>query len=151
MNSISARFTVIRVRDGLTYPTRLDAVTSVSRARYRIAIGIVISIASVLGCNSRTESGDKIIQPEQARAALVELVKQKNDRGLIESVKFLETAPIDVIPGEEIAIGNWKCNLKDRTFVVAIDAGPIFAEYAGVFELDGARKWHARITHETHN
>ena len=46
------------------------------------------------------------------------------------ALRNLRSDPIIADDDDWISIGKWHVNLKDRTFVVSVDAGPIFADTA---------------------
>ena len=90
-------------------------------------------------------------QREAARAALIEMVKAGKHEELKIAVPNLRSAPIIAGDGDWISIGKWRVNMKDRSFVISLDAGPIFAEYSGKFTQGENGTWRAEITNETHN
>ena len=90
-------------------------------------------------------------QREAARAALIEMVKAGKHEELKMAMPNLRSDPIIAGDGDWISIGKWQVNMKDRKFVVDVDAGPIFAEYSGVFTQRENGAWQAEITNETHN
>lgn len=90
-------------------------------------------------------------QWEAARAALIEMVKAGKHEELKMALPQLRSDPIIADGADFILIGKWHVNLKDRTFVVDVVAGPIFAEYSGKFTEDKSGVWRAEITSEKHN
>ncbi len=67
------------------------------------------------------------------------------------AIPNLRSDPITEMGEDRIEIGKWRVNLKERSFVVDVDAGPIFAEYSGIFEPRKSGGWRAVITQEKHN
>ena len=90
------------------------------------------------------------MDPEIARKSLIELIEKTDRPDLKVTLSMLKTATVKDLGQGRIALGKWICNLTERTFVISIDADPIFAEYGGVFKsLDG--KWVAVIEREVRN
>ncbi len=83
-----------------------------------------------------------------ARRALVEMVEGSENRILKMSLPRLKTDPIQRVDDRWIRIGPWRANLKDRTFVVAVDAPAMFEEYTGVFVRKPGGGWRAEIKGE---
>ena len=85
---------------------------------------------------------------EEARAAIIAMVEHSNHEELKMSISFLRSADIAQNGADPsvVHIGKWRIDLKKRTFVVTVDAPPMFAEYQGVFENKPAKGWMARIT-----
>jgi tetratricopeptide (TPR) repeat protein len=90
-------------------------------------------------------------QREAARAALIEMVKAGKHEELKMVLPHLRSDPIIADGDDCISIGKWKVSLKNRTFVILVDAGPIFAEYSGKFTQGENGTWRAEITGEKHN
>lgn len=88
------------------------------------------------------------IGPLEAREALRKMAINSNDIGLIKSAEHLLLEP--EINGSQVDFGPWRCNLKDQTFVLAIDAPPMFAEYSGVFECHSGEPI-AKVTNTVQN
>ena len=88
---------------------------------------------------------------ENARSALVAMVESGANDGLKRSLTDLQTGAIKNEENGWFSIGAWRVNLQQRLSVVTIDAGPIFAEYSGVFQRDDQGKWIAVITNEVRN
>lgn len=123
-----------------------------------IFIGIMMPIFTIIGCinysnlitMNRNKENDREILQEEARAALIDFVEKEHYLDLKMSLPSLKKDKIEDSGNNWITIGKWNCNLKEKIFVVAVHAGPNFAEYSGVFKLlDG--KWQAFIKREVHN
>ena len=79
------------------------------------------------------------------------MVKAGKHEELKFGLPYLRSDPIVADDGDWISIGQWHVNMKDRTFVISLVAGPIFAEYSGKFTQGKNGAWRAEITNETHN
>jgi hypothetical protein len=88
------------------------------------------------------------LSDEEARAAIIALVEHSKYEELKMSVPFLRKTEIGQVGTDSavVHIGKWQFNLKKRTFIVAIDAPPIFAEYRGIFEKTPHKGWTASFT-----
>ena len=90
---------------------------------------------------------------KQARAALVAMVEHCKYEELKMSLPSLRGDEIEQVgtdPGH-VRIGKWHCRLERRTFVVAVTAPEIFAEYQGVFEQSPENGWTASIRSVSRN
>jgi hypothetical protein len=58
--------------------------------------------------------------------------------------------PIEVLNSDEIAVGGWTCNLKEKTFHASFSMPDAVRhkrnEVSGVFERTPAGKWVAKVT-----
>jgi tetratricopeptide (TPR) repeat protein len=88
---------------------------------------------------------------QDLRVALVDMATAGKHEELKMALPNLRSDPIIADGDDCVTIGKWKVNVKNRTFVILVDAGPIFAEYSGVFTQGKDGAWQAKITSEKHN
>jgi hypothetical protein len=81
---------------------------------------------------------------EEARAALVAMVKGSQDNLMGLALESLRTSPPVEKADGWIAIGDWKIHLAEQTFYLMSKDGK--ADRRGALLWDADRKWHAVIT-----
>lgn len=116
-----------------------------------IFVGLMISVAG--GCTTQpmnNEGNERSLQinGEEARAAIIALVEHSEYEELKMSVPFLQKAEIEQVDADPamVHIGQWQFDLKKHTFVVTVDATPIFAEYQGIFRKNADSGWKASFS-----
>jgi hypothetical protein len=103
----------------------------------------------LVGCSPVKQSPELTV--ESARQSLIAMVESGEHADLKMSLDLLRSAEAVKSPDGAISFGPWNCDLKNRSFVVTLVAGPMLAEYRGEFVLAADQKWTARITKETRN
>lgn len=105
---------------------------------------------SAAGCGESPPTQGKsgpptMINPNQARTALIELVEQRKDDKMLQgTLGDLKTAKIEWRTSSVFTLGNWHCDSSDLSFVVNFDNPRLMLEYNGTFEyVDG--RWRAKI------
>ena len=123
---------------------------------WSISSWLILSL--LVGCQPQpqrndTDGANAPLSAQEARAAIVTLVEHSDYEELKMSLPSLRKAEITQVnpPPNTIQLGKWELNLKTHTFVVAVDAPPIFAEYHGVIERTPDKGWMASITDITRN
>ena len=85
---------------------------------------------------------------EIAKKALLEMAPNQIPPGVI--VRLPKDEPIEILNPDEIAVGGWTCNLKEKTFHASFSFPDAprhkFNEVTGVFERTPAGKWVAKVT-----
>ena len=105
----------------------------------------------VLGCSSDSppiadEQEANMLTIEDARSALIEMVRSGDNKLLKMSIPTLESEPSILEEEGWTAIGPWRIHLENRRFVIAIDTTFHFEEYGGTFRYRNG-SWHAEVDH----
>jgi hypothetical protein len=129
------------------------AVVQTQRASW-VVIGW-LGLALIAGCGSERRTADgkepvkeEVFTAEMAKATLLELDLGQIPSGVI--VPGPTDAKITVVNADEIAVGIWKCNLRQKTFDATAEYPNAtrhrFNHVTGVFEQGANGKWVAKIT-----
>jgi hypothetical protein len=119
-----------------------------------VAIGL-LGLVLTAGCSSERKTTDatgdareETLTAETAKACLLELDLGQIPSGVI--VPGPKEEPIAVVNADEIAVGIWKCNLRQKTFDATAEypnaSRHRFNHVTGVFEHGTDGKWVAKIT-----
>ncbi len=116
-----------------------------------ICFGLAVTVLGACTMQGVKNDGDEQeseMDGEEARAAIIALVERSDHEELKMSIPFLRTTTIEQVGSDPavVHIGRWQFDLKKRTFVVTVDAPPIFAEYQGVFQNAPGKGWTASFT-----
>src|SRR4051812_8180320 len=114
-----------------------------------VAIGW-LGLALIAGCGSERKTEDakevakeETFSAEMAKATLLELDLAQIPSGVI--VPGPKEEQITVVNVDEIAVGIWKCNLRQKTFQATAEypnaSRHRFNHVAGVFEHGPEGKW----------
>jgi hypothetical protein len=123
--------------------------------------GLVLSglLASLVGCASSPSSApvvNETLTAEDAKNALLEMFEypdeQEMDWGFLDFLsQDLEKKPITVVNADEIEIGRWEINLRQKTFRAALFFPKAHRHshnrWKGLFQRRGTDgKWQAKLT-----
>jgi hypothetical protein len=132
---------------------------------------VVIGLLALTGCTderrgqqetpadkqplSAGEMNDQRLTGELAKRALLEIDKEQIRAGLFHLIPLPKDEPIQVVGPDEIAIGIYHCNLKEKTF----HAETFYPNadrhkhnrVSGVFEKKADGKWAAKVTDAGHS
>ncbi len=90
-----------------------------------------------------------MIEPEQARAALLELLQMKEHQKeyppFIFEIDSIKNAIPKTVQGTNIAFNGWLCNPTNSTFYVTFQYPDQVVFITGNFEKDENQKWRATI------
>lgn len=103
----------------------------------------------VTGCYWQT-LGEKPMEVKYARMALMDLASKSTDSLVRQAGRCLQQMPAPQKDGI-VNFGPWKCNLKEKSFVLTIDADRMFYEMSGRFEKSSEASWKAVVLNETRN
>jgi hypothetical protein len=101
--------------------------------------------------DTKEDVKDLTLTAEIAKKSFLEMDLKQIPAGVL--VPAPRDEPIKVLNADEIAVGNWNCNLKEKTF-----HGSAFYrdaprhrinEVAGVFQQDRGENWVAKVTHSS--
>ena|ERR1022692_793802 len=118
----------------------------------RLGVGC-LGVLLLTGCVSekRQEAKvdkDQVLTAETAKKALLEMDPTQIPPGVI--VRLPKDEPIQVVNADEIAVGGWTCNLKEKTFHASFAFPEAFRhkhnQVSGVFERTPDGKWVAKVT-----
>ena len=114
---------------------------------------ICVPPALALGCQGQEQGSFKeaktMITPEEARAALIEMIEEDYDKllpPLQRELDVLKKEPVVFLDNTNFRIGNLHCNQTDFSFVFTFHNPHIMLEYDGMFVMGADRKWKAMIT-----
>jgi hypothetical protein len=118
-------------------------------------VGTIALLLLVAGCSSerkeqegKVEDKDEALTAEAAKRALLEMDPKAIRAGV--RVPRPKDEPIDVLGPDEIAVGIWHCNLREKTFHAETEYPNAdrhrFNEVSGVFQLSQDGHWVAKVT-----
>jgi hypothetical protein len=97
---------------------------------------------------TNVEQKDRILTEDIAKRALLAMDEQPIPPGVL--VPKPKDEPIQRVNADEISIGNYHCNLKEKTFHASAFYPNAdrhrFNEVSGVFERAADGKWVAKVT-----
>lgn len=97
---------------------------------------------------ANVEKKHAVLTSDIAKRALLEMDKRQIPPGVL--VPEPKDEPIQVINADEISIGRYHCNLKERTFHASASYPNAerhkFNDVRGVFEWAADGKWLAKVT-----
>ena len=125
----------------------------------RIAAGVILLVFGIAGCrgkSNRTEvadaaapaQGERLLTPEQARAALLEMVESLGETHPLRGIEWELHLEPETQYGGAVVFGRWWCDLDDAGFcaVLLTRHGEFSASYGGDFQRDQSGRWEAVIT-----
>jgi hypothetical protein len=89
----------------------------------------------------------KMLTAEQAKSALVNMVKQSDDGDLKRLLPALEgTNPAPNDGDGVVDIGRWSCDLRNERFSFNLIGSGLYLNLSGVFSQDANGIWIAKVT-----
>ena len=112
-----------------------------------LLVFLMVGLLTLTGAQQRPGDGKGTpsLKVEEARQALIVLVERSNDEPVRMSPPGLKKSKAVSVGGNQIALGEWRCDLAEKTFVLSLASDAGMFEVSGVFERSAGDKWRAVV------